>query len=73
MKFLLIYYTGTFNTRFLTERLEEALRAHGHETNRVEIRRNTPPAETNGYDLSDSDTPFTGSTRPCPSTDTCKS
>lgn len=66
MKFLLIYYTGTFNTRFLTERLEEALRAHGHETNRVEIRRNTPPAETNGYDFIGFGYPIYGFNSPLP-------
>ncbi len=51
MKFLLVYYTGTYNTRFLTDELQASLTAHGHEVDRVEIDCKTQPVSTEGYDM----------------------
>ena len=66
MKCLLIYYTGTYNTRFLTDMLESKLRAHGHEAERVEIRRGTPPADLRGYDCIGFGYPIYGFNSPLP-------
>ncbi len=51
MKFLLIYFTGTYNTRFLTDQLELSLKEKGHEVDRVEINRDTELCSTDGYDF----------------------
>lgn len=51
MKFLLVYFTGTYNTRYLTDRLESKLVANGHTVDRVEINKDTPIAKTDGYDF----------------------
>lgn len=66
MKILLVYYTGTYNTRFLTDRLEAHLRARGHETARTEIRRDTPPADTAGFDAVGFGYPIYGFNSPLP-------
>jgi len=50
MRFLLIYYTGTYNTRFLSGKLKEALTREGSEVTLVEISADTPVVETEGYD-----------------------
>ncbi len=50
MKFLLVYYTGTYNTRYLTERIAEKLNERGHQVDSVEINSSTPIANTDGYD-----------------------
>ena len=51
MKFLLVYFTGTYNTRFLTDRITDELVARGHSVDKVEIHNDTPIADTNGYDF----------------------
>lgn len=66
MKILLIYYTGTYNTRFLTDRLEEKLRARGHETARAEIRFGAEPADAGGFDLIGFGYPIYGFNSPLP-------
>ncbi len=50
MKYLLIYYTGTYNTRFLTGKLKERLEENGAEVVSVEINSETPVINTDGYD-----------------------
>ena len=50
MNVLLLYYTGTFNTRYLTDRAQAHFQAGGHTVTRVEINCNTPAADTSGYD-----------------------
>ena len=66
MKVLLVYYTGTYNTRFLTDRLEAALRARGHEAERVEIRRGTPMRSAEGFDAVGFGYPIYGFNAPLP-------
>ena len=51
MKFLLVYYTGTYNTRYLTERITENLISSGHTVDKVEINIDTPIVSTEGYDF----------------------
>ena len=51
MKVLLIYYTGTYNTRFLTNQLKEELVKRGNQVDTVEINANTPVVDTTSYDL----------------------
>lgn len=51
MKILLVYYTGTYNTRYLSERVAERLTERGHIVDRVEINIETPIADTKGYDF----------------------
>ncbi len=51
MKYLLIYFTGTFNTRFLTDKLEQALVSRGDTVDRVEINCETQVVSTDGYDF----------------------
>lgn len=50
MKFLLIYFTGTYNTRFLTNTVEKSLVKKGHSVEKVEINAQTQAVTTNGYD-----------------------
>ena len=50
MKILLVYYTGTYNTRFLTDRIAERFAALGCSVCKTEIARNTPVADLSGYD-----------------------
>ncbi len=66
MNILLIYYTGTYNTRYLSCRAEEALAARGHAVTRVEIRRGTPVADTQGFDLIGFGYPIYGFNSPLP-------
>lgn len=50
MKCLLIYYTGTFNTRYLTEKLSARLESAGWETTIYEIDpRNNERLDLSGY------------------------
>ncbi len=51
MKFLLIYFTGTYNTRYLTDRVQCELQNRGHEVDRVEINCETKVVNTDGYDF----------------------
>lgn len=51
MKFLLVYFTGTYNTRYLTERVAKNLIERGHTVDKVEINKETPIADTKGYDF----------------------
>ena len=51
MKFLLIYFTGTYNTRFLTDELQKRLENNSHTVDRVEIQRGTEVVDAKGYDF----------------------
>ena len=66
MKILFVYYTGTYNTRFLTDLLILRLEEHGHICSRVEIERGVPPADTEGYDLIGFGYPIYGFNSPLP-------
>ena len=37
MKFLLVYYTGTYNTRYLSDEISKLLVESGHTVDKVEI------------------------------------
>lgn len=50
MKFLLVYYTGTYNTRYLSNQIGEKLIKRGHTVDKVEINKETPLVNTEGYD-----------------------
>ena len=66
MNLLLIYYTGTYNTRYLTARLEEHLRLHGHTVTTVEVRLGTMPVSLEGYDMVGIGYPIYGFNAPAP-------
>ncbi len=50
MKILLIYYTGTFHTKYLTKMLRTALNEKGHQTVEVCVDKDTATVSTEGYD-----------------------
>ena len=66
MKILLIYYTGTYNTRYLTGKVKERFTERGDEVDTVEIDCNTPPCSTEGYDLVGFSYPIYGFNAPLP-------
>ena len=67
MRILLIYYTGTYNTRYLTGRLSSLLEAHGHAVRTVEVRGDTAPEPLDvGYDLVGIGYPIYGFNAPAP-------
>lgn len=66
MKILLIYYTGTYNTRFVTEKLKDRMKKNGHHVDCVEINCDTLPVDTNAYDLIGFGYPIYGFNSPLP-------
>jgi len=66
MKILLIYYTGTFNTRLLTQKLKARLEARGDSVDTVEITSTTPLCSCDGYDLIGFSYPIYGFNSPLP-------
>ncbi len=66
MNILLIYYTGTYNTRYLSSRLEAHLSAHGHTVTQVEVRFDTMPVRLEEYDLIGIGYPIYGFNAPAP-------
>ncbi len=66
MRYLLIYYTGTHHTRYLTRRLKSRLESDGHEVTTVEIRCDTPPVDTADYDFVGLSYPIYGFNAPRP-------
>ena len=66
MKALFIYYTGTYNTRYLTDMVEREFIAKGYDTTRVEITCDTPPVSTDGYDIIGFSYPIYGFNSPLP-------
>ena len=66
MKILLIYYTGTYNTRYLTDKVEAEFVRRGHEVDRVEIARDTPVKDVSAYDLLGFGYPIYGFNSPLP-------
>lgn len=50
MKLLLVYFTGTYHTRFLTERLAERFQKAGHSVECVEFSSGVP-CDPRGFDL----------------------
>lgn len=66
MKILLVYYTGTYNTRYLTDKLQAELETRGHEVDRVEIRRGAQVADAAKYDMIGFGYPIYGFNSPLP-------
>lgn len=67
MKCLLIYYTGTFNTRYVSQRLKEKMEAAGYEVDLYEINPlNTEQLDFSGYDLVGLGYPIYGYNAPWP-------
>lgn len=66
MKILLIYYTGTFNTRYLANKIASRFIRQGDAVNLIEIDCNTVPADTSGYDLIGFSYPIYGFNSPAP-------
>lgn len=50
MKSLLIYFTGTYNTRYLTKLLNSELIKRGHQTEIIEVTKDTPIVRLDEYD-----------------------
>ena len=52
MRCLLIYFTGTFNTRYVSQQLKKRLESVGYEVDLYEIDPlNTEHLDLSGYDL----------------------
>jgi NAD-dependent dihydropyrimidine dehydrogenase PreA subunit/flavodoxin len=51
MKILLIYYTGTYNTRYVTNVLKNRLIKSNNFVDTVEVNRDTPLIKLDGYDI----------------------
>ena len=66
MRVLLIYYTGTYNTRYLTHQVKERFCSLGWDVDAVEITVDTPPVCTDGYALIGFSYPIYGFNTPRP-------
>ncbi len=66
MRLLLIYYTGTYNTRYLTNQLKSKLLENGNYVDTVEINASTPVVDTSSYDLIGFSYPIYGFNSPAP-------
>lgn len=66
MKYLLIYYTGTHNTRFLTNQLKRRLEEDNHQVETVEINCRTKVVDPKGYDYIGLSYPIYGFNAPRP-------
>ncbi len=50
MRILLVYYTGTYNTRYLSDLVEKRFTSRGDTVDRVEINREAKQIDTEDYD-----------------------
>lgn len=66
MKVLLIYYTGTYNTRFLTNKVEERFVDLGYQVDKIEIDDDCLPIEINDYEYVGFSYPIYGFNAPLP-------
>lgn len=66
MRVLLVYYTGTYNTRYLTDRLARELTERGHSVERTEIDAFAPIADTSDCDVIGFGYPIYGFNSPLP-------
>lgn len=66
MKYLLIYFTGTHNTRYLTNLLKRRLELDCHEVVTLEIKCDTEAIDTSGYDYIGLSYPIYGFNAPLP-------
>ena len=51
MKILLIYYTGTYNTRYITNLVKSKLTSHCHQVTTYEVNIDSKPISLKDYDL----------------------
>ena len=51
MKAILIYFTGTYNTRLLSNKIKTRLENEGYEVDTIEIDKNTQVKDISSYDL----------------------
>ena len=65
-KVLLVYYTGTYNTRFLTDRIKERFEKMNYAVDRVEITSSTPAVRVEDYDYVGFGYPIYGFNAPRP-------
>ncbi len=66
MRVLLVYYTGTYNTRYLSDRVEERFLGAGDTVDRIEITSKTPARDASDYDLIGFSYPIYGFNAPAP-------
>lgn len=66
MKILLIYYTGTYNTRYLSNQIKDKFISQGDEVELIEITSRTAPIDTIPYDLIGFSYPIYGFNSPLP-------
>lgn len=66
MKILLIYFTGTYNTRYLTNYIEKLLGEKGHQVEKAEINCDLKPINTKDYDYIGFGYPIYGFNSPRP-------
>ena len=66
MKVLLVYYTGTYNTRYLSDKVAERFLLRGDTVDRVEITAKTPVTDATSYDLIGFSYPIYGFNAPAP-------
>lgn len=66
MKILLIYYTGTYNTRFLSNKIKERFILDNHEVELVEFNKDAPTIDASNYDLIGLGYPIYGFNSPKP-------
>lgn len=50
-KILLIYYTGTYNTRYITRLIEKKLTSAGYAVTSLEVTADLKPADVSGYEF----------------------
>lgn len=66
MNVLLIYYTGTYNTRYLSNKVKERFIKKGDHIDTIEIDINTPIIDVSNYDLIGFSYPIYGFNSPLP-------
>ena len=66
MKILLIYYTGTYNTRYLSNQIKDKFISQGDEVELIEITSRTSLIDTTPYDLIGFSYPIYGFNSPLP-------
>ena len=66
MRVLLVYYTGTYNTRYLANQVKQKFIDNKNQVDTIEITSNTEPIDTSVYDLIGFSYPIYGFNSPLP-------
>ena len=66
MRVLLVYYTGTYNTRYLANQVKQRFIDNKNQVDTIEIASNTEPIDTSVYDLIGFSYPIYGFNSPLP-------